>query len=285
VFVFDAPLTANHSSQTTPRKPRHSLSFLQRPIPVNQGLLPESEAKQEASLNTGSLFLSKERNMNSKLALATIFSIVLSAATAGEVHAQAVQRSQAVPGAYGRTSMPTGATPPNSPTRYTSNQRISRLQPTGFGNTAPVFGASGRNGLPPTSLDSFVLNAGGHADAIYGDEGFLLPPFFEYTKAHRINRGIHGVRDAGLTTGHGSYLPDATGGDEFVDGPEWSQSGANHGQPHHYSPVPYYERGPERTPGLYDYGFDQDGVHGPPRDRDRDRLPPGQDDDQFPRRL
>ncbi len=32
-------------------------------------------------------------------------------------------------------------------------------------------------------------------------------------------------RDSCLTTGHGSYLPSATGNDEFL-GAEWSQSGA-----------------------------------------------------------
>lgn len=83
-----------------------------------------------------------------------------------------------------------------------------------------------RNGLPPTRLDSFVYEAGGHAWHIYGDEGvYSIPPFMEFTKPHRIEAGIHGRRKAGLQTGHGSYMPDAWGGDEFVDGPEWSQSG------------------------------------------------------------
>jgi hypothetical protein len=94
------------------------------------------------------------------------------------------------------------------------------------------YGNSGgmRNGLPQTSMDSFVYEAKGQADAIYGDEGDVgLPPYDEYTKEHRINAGIFDRRNAGLTTGHGSYLPDATGGDEWVDGPEWSQSGANGG--------------------------------------------------------
>ena len=39
-----------------------------------------------------------------------------------------------------------------------------------------------RNGLPPTQMDSFVRNAAGNADQIYGDEGFTdIPPFFGYT--------------------------------------------------------------------------------------------------------
>ncbi|HEY9777950.1 MAG TPA: hypothetical protein V6C81_29580 [Planktothrix sp.] len=83
-----------------------------------------------------------------------------------------------------------------------------------------------RNGLPGTSTDSFVYEAGGSADLIYGDEGTDdIPPYFEFTKDNRINAGIFGQRDAGLTTGHGSFLPDAWGGDEWT-GNEWDQSGA-----------------------------------------------------------
>lgn len=82
------------------------------------------------------------------------------------------------------------------------------------------------NGLPPTRLDSFVREAKENADAIYGDEGTCsYPPFFGFEKYNRINAGIMGDRDGGLTTGHGSYLPDASGNDEFL-GAEWSQSGA-----------------------------------------------------------
>ncbi|HEY9755795.1 MAG TPA: hypothetical protein V6C97_11580 [Oculatellaceae cyanobacterium] len=82
------------------------------------------------------------------------------------------------------------------------------------------------HGLPPTSMDSFVYEAGGMAESIYGDEGTTdIPPYFGFDASHRINAGIAGTRAAGLTTGHGSYLPDAWGGDEFV-GPEWSMSGS-----------------------------------------------------------
>jgi hypothetical protein len=95
-----------------------------------------------------------------------------------------------------------------------------------FAQTFPV-----RNGLPPTSMDSFVHEAAGSADLIYGDEGkWDIPPYDEFTVPHRINSGIFGVRDAGITTGHGSYMPDAWGGDEWT-GNEWSQSGANNGVP------------------------------------------------------
>jgi hypothetical protein len=94
-------------------------------------------------------------------------------------------------------------------------------------------------GLPPTSMDSFVYEAGGNADAIYGDEStvigngtYSLPPGVSPTpitgfeKNDRIDAGIMGTRAAGLTTGHGSYLPDAAGRDEFLNGPaEFSNSG------------------------------------------------------------
>lgn len=87
-----------------------------------------------------------------------------------------------------------------------------------------------RNGLPPTCTDSFVDNAGAYAELIYGDEGSTgLPPYFEFTPIHRINAGIVGIRDAGLTTGHGSEMPTATGGDEFVKTERFTGSGSNFG--------------------------------------------------------
>jgi len=89
--------------------------------------------------------------------------------------------------------------------------------------------------LPPTNLDSFVYQAGGNAEAIYGDEGTNgLPPLYGFTQASRINTGITGGRDAGLTTGHGSYMPNAWGADEFLAPPgEWSLSGTNGGNTHY----------------------------------------------------
>lgn len=58
-------------------------------------------------------------------------------------------------------------------------------------------------GLPQTSLDSFVANAGGNADQIYGDEGTTdIPPLFDFST---INSGI----TSNLTTGHASNLPSA----------------------------------------------------------------------------
>jgi len=73
-----------------------------------------------------------------------------------------------------------------------------------------------RNGLPPVNTDSFVHEAAGHAELIYGDEGgFSAPPFNEFTQEHRIEAGITGVRAQGLTDGKASLLPNAWGGDEF----------------------------------------------------------------------
>ena len=90
----------------------------------------------------------------------------------------------------------------------------------------------GGGGLPPTTLDSFVVQAGGNADLIYGDEGTDdIPPFFGYDQSHRINAGISGD-NSGLTTNHGSVLPNATGGDEFVQTEAWTMSGANNGNPY-----------------------------------------------------
>jgi hypothetical protein len=111
--------------------------------------------------------------------------------------------------------------------RPTNQQRIS-LRPTGMSSLGYAPQVSGmRNGLPPTMLDSFVLNAGAFAEHIYGDEatGRQPPPYMCFTEAHRINNGIRGERNIGLTTGHGSVLPDAWGRDEFLGMPESSQSG------------------------------------------------------------
>lgn len=76
--------------------------------------------------------------------------------------------------------------------------------------------------LPPCQLDSFVADAGGAAEMIYGDEGSDGPPPLDgFGKGSRINSGI---TSPGLTTGHGSMMPDAWGGDEWT-GNEWDMSG------------------------------------------------------------
>ena len=77
-----------------------------------------------------------------------------------------------------------------------------------------------RSGLPPVTTDSFVYEAGGMAELIYGDEGSSqIPPYFDFTPEHRIEAGIAGTRARGLRTGHSSPLPGTWGGDEF-DMPE-----------------------------------------------------------------
>jgi len=110
----------------------------------------------------------------------------------------------------------------------------SRLPRTTVAHMAFAPSMRSRNGLPATTMDSFVKNAikAGRADEIYGDEGQgdNPPPFYDgFTARHRINAGIVGQQDAGLTTGHGSPLPDAWGRDEYLGGQEWSQSGPNNG--------------------------------------------------------
>lgn len=87
-----------------------------------------------------------------------------------------------------------------------------------------------RRQLPPVQMDSFVDQAGGAAELIYGDEGANgLPPYFGFSAEHRIDNGIYGIRDAGLTTGHGSLMPSAWGGDEYI-GAEWADTNRGHGR-------------------------------------------------------
>lgn len=93
-----------------------------------------------------------------------------------------------------------------------SNPGASLSVPLAFARAQAGGVARDRRGLPPTSLDSFVLNAGGMSEMIYGDEGAGgLPPYFGFDQGHRINTGIVGQRAAGLTTGHASALPEAWG--------------------------------------------------------------------------
>ena len=85
-----------------------------------------------------------------------------------------------------------------------------------------------RNGLPAVNTDSFVHEAGGNAELIYGDETDGLhgpPPFNEFTQQHRIEAGITGDRAQGLTDGKASLLPNSWGGDEFVKTEPFSMHG------------------------------------------------------------
>lgn len=93
--------------------------------------------------------------------------------------------------------------------------------------------------LPPVRMDSFVRQAGAMAELIYGDEGVggtekfpdggggRLPPIDGFSQENRIDSGIFGIRDEGLTTGHGSLMPSAWGADEYL-GDEWAYTGAHH---------------------------------------------------------
>ncbi|PWU01017.1 MAG: hypothetical protein C5B53_03345 [Candidatus Melainabacteria bacterium] len=103
---------------------------------------------------------------------------------------------------------------------YTSNQQTSRSNiplagapttttQTQFTQLDKVYGGTQPQGLPQTRLDSFVAQAGGQAELIYGDEGvFDIPPYFNFTDDHHINTGIH----SGITTGHqDGSLPEAWG--------------------------------------------------------------------------
>lgn len=120
----------------------------------------------------------------------------------------------------------------------TVSQAAATLAPVHLGNLTRTYGRpSGTvRGLPPCTMDSFVRNAEGMADLIYGDEGTDgPPPFQEFDAIHRIDAGIFGDRNKGLTTGHRSHLPSAWGNDEFL-GAEWA------GQPNSadYNPVPIF---------------------------------------------
>ncbi len=137
--------------------------------------------------------------------------------------------SSGASGVHGRASRRTAVQANSFDISRVALRNPIRVVSLGKAQLAPRFGGvHRRNGLPETTLDSFVLQAKGDADAIYGDEGTVgLPPFGEpgFTRDHRIKRGITGDRSTGLTTGHGSVLPAAWGGDEFVKGTELSLSG------------------------------------------------------------
>ena len=85
------------------------------------------------------------------------------------------------PGTIPYTVTPNPSAYPNVPAQY--------LQPSPLTNPVNVLGGpvaplvpklpgvpTGVNGLPPTTLMSFVKEAGGHAEAIYGDEGTIRGP-------------------------------------------------------------------------------------------------------------
>jgi hypothetical protein len=130
------------------------------------------------------------------------------------------------PGLAGSNSQSTGAIVPAVtsggylPTQFSGSTPLANTSQRLLTPTNPKLGL----GLPPTTLDSFVRDSGFN-DAIYGDEGGLFPPSasnFSY-----ISTGFDKKSKEGLTTGHGSKLPSAWGGDEF-HGNEHSVSGPNY---------------------------------------------------------
>ena len=168
--------------------------------------------------------------MKFKLALAALSILSLVSITSSqEAAAQAAYQSQGATGVYGRTSYRTDNLGRADAIR-TENQGLTSLPRTaGFGGLTRVLGPTGRNGLPPTRLDSFVKSSG-YDFHIYGDEGVTLPPMFEFTPGSRIQRGIERTgSSAGLTTGHGSNLAPGWGGDEWVDYEGTPRSGPNGG--------------------------------------------------------
>lgn len=193
------------------------------------------------------------------LALSAVALAASLTAPAAQAQSAAMQ-SQARTGSFGNSSKKTNNfRKPNS--AFTRNQSLPRVRATGLGGLATIHGPTGRNGLPQTSLDSFVLNAGGSAEQIYGDEGTDLPPFFGFSAGHRIERGIQGSRAAGLTTGHGSTLPAAWGGDEFCKGSEFSRSGSSGGGSTWATPAQTGGNPGTRNPNQP--SFDLDGVADP----------------------
>jgi hypothetical protein len=129
-----------------------------------------------------------------------------------------VANSLGATGAYGNTSYRTNEAPGNNHfgnSQNTGKQLAStngmgtlNLPVSGMSPLDKVYGGAGRS-LPKTTLDSFVMQAGGSADQIYGDEGSEgPPPFFGFDESHYIGTGI---QSGGLTTGHHSGLPSAWG--------------------------------------------------------------------------
>ena len=143
-----------------------------------------------------------------------------------EAEAQgAYQYSQGNTGVFGRSTFRTNNMGRSDAIRTDTQTPGKLLRKAGFGGLTRIIGPRGRNGLPPTKLDSFVKTSG-YNFHIYGDEGVTLPPMNEFTPASRI---IRGNLSNGLSTGHGSSLAPGWGGDEYVDTEGKSQSGPTGG--------------------------------------------------------
>lgn len=183
------------------------------------------------------------------------------------------EKSAGNPGATGRKSKQTANLTRNE-TRATTNKQRVRLRQAGFGGLAPaVPGGGGRNGLPNTRLDSFVLNSGGMGEAIYGDEGTSgPPPYFGFGYGHRIGTGIY---SRGLSTGHASTMPSAWG----WDGEHNHSGGFSGGNGVNWAPNAYmdgtYRQDMEGDPGKLggeeeaNQGFENETPENGENDRER----------------
>ena len=112
--------------------------------------------------------------------------------------AQNAMNSTADTGAYGGWSNGPTAGNFEGDSGFTGPQSIGLPQaasscPMPGGGSAPgnlALKQMGKKTLPPTRLESFVKNSG-KSEAIYGDEGVYLPPFFTFTQDHRIESGMN----------------------------------------------------------------------------------------------
>ncbi len=136
------------------------------------------------------------------------------------IPAKAYYPNQGSAGASGAQARHTAKTGGSLGWTSPSGAQYVQLPRTATGGLASVYG--GANGLPPTRLDSFVKEAGGLAESIYGDEGTNQPPpIRNFLPQNRIDFGITmSQSNSVLTTGHASLLPTAWGADEFSQYPE-----------------------------------------------------------------
>jgi hypothetical protein len=155
------------------------------------------------------------------IAAFTLFSLLA-------VPANAYHSNQASAGASGAQARHTARSGGSLGWTSPTGAQYVQLPRTSSGGLAGVYG--GASGLPPTRLDSFVKEAGGLAEYIYGDEGTNAPPPIKnFLPQNRIDFGITAsASNAGLTTGHESLLPTAWGSDEFSPFPEQPTVSGDH---------------------------------------------------------
>ena len=133
---------------------------------------------------------------------------------APEANAQMANYSQASTGSFGRTSYFTNNLSRSNSVNTMTQTPANALKPVSTGILTQITGGPrGINGLPDTRIGSFVKDSG-KSFLIFGNEGESLPPINEFEPQSRIQRA--NLSD-GLSTGHGSMLHPASGGDERVD--------------------------------------------------------------------